>query len=83
METPEAGFVTMLMDRLQALERHNQSLRDQVQALQRRSEEHDHRLLCTLHVELGHARFSDFDRVEWELGQPPHMIPTTGAEACT
>ena len=85
METTEAGFVTMLMDRLQALEQHNQSLSEQVQALQKRSEEHDHRLLCTLHVPLGHARFSDGCSIEWELGQPPRMITTAavGAEACT
>lgn len=74
METAEAGFVAMLMDRLQALEQHNQSLSDQVQALQRRCLDYDHRLSCTLHVKLGGPGFSDDCRIEWELGQPPLMV---------
>ena len=34
MATPGAGFVTLLMGRLQALEQHDQQLSEQVQALQ-------------------------------------------------
>ena len=67
METAEAEFVTMLMDRMHALEQHNQQLSeqlsDQMQPLQRRLEEHDHRLLSTLHVKIAHACFSDGYRI--------------------
>ena len=74
METAEAGFVAMLMDRMQALEQHNQSLSDQVQALQRRCLDYDHRLSRTLHVRLGWPGFSDDCSIEWKLGQPPLMV---------
>lgn len=78
METAQAGFVIMLMDRMQTLEHSNQLLSESnkllaqhVQALQKRSEEHNHMLSCTLHVKLGQDIFSDGTDIVWMLGHTP------------
>ena len=68
METPQAEFIAMVMDRLHALEQENAILREQVQ-------QHGKALWFDLHVGPDrYLHFSDGRSLHWCLGDPPEDI---------
>ena len=75
METPEAAFVTMIMERLREVEEHNAVLLRQHVLMQSSIQNMRDALLWTLHVVPveRYMKFSDDVGIVWRLGDAPCM----------
>ena len=74
MDTPQAAFLGMVMDRLQALEERCDAQQKEMQELKVERAEMPARLLMTLHVVPDVSlRFSDGAFLHWEVGHSPKL----------
>lgn len=80
METPGAKFVSMIMDRLQALEGETQRQSDKIDALEARALELEiqaHKpLLASPGIISEQLAFSDGTTIHWAIGRPAGMYVT-------
>lgn len=72
METPEAAFVSMVMERLAAVEKQNDELKNKVEILEAKLETHENQIYLT-----PHSMYKDFNdgwSLNWELLKEPTMV---------
>ena len=77
METAEARFVTMLVERMDGQERRMEALEAELRQQREKSRLHDdlHGLSLHLVMKDGYKRFSDGWWLWWRLGHAPRMSP--------
>lgn len=73
METAEARFVSMLVERMDAQERRVEALEAEVRQARVKARLHDDLHRLTLRLEGESGRFSDGIRLDWILGDPPRL----------